>query len=121
MKLKDRLGKHPVLIITTICVICVAVIAGFTAHIELQRYEDGILDVCATQQDAYVQLVLDQINLKDNRNDEQIIKEILETMDASSNHYWTRHIKDFFQDCSVIWNLWNMHRLSLQAEAMLPR
>ena len=45
MKLKDRLGKHPVLIITTICVICVAVIAGFTAHIELQRYEDGILDV----------------------------------------------------------------------------
>ena len=63
MKLKDRLGKHPVLIITTICVICVAVIAGFTAHIELQRYEDGILDVCATQQDAYVQLVLDQINL----------------------------------------------------------
>ena len=47
MKLKDRLGKHPVLIITTICVICVAVIAGFTAHIELQRYEDGILDVCA--------------------------------------------------------------------------
>ena len=89
MKLKDRLGKHPVLIITTICVICVAVIAGFTAHIELQRYEDGILDVCATQQDAYVQLVLDQINLKDNRNDEQIIKEILETIDASSNHYWT--------------------------------
>ena len=89
MKLKDRLGKHPVLIITTICVICVAVIAGFTAHIELQRYEDGILDVCAAQQDAYVQLVLDQINLKDNRNDEQIIKEILETMDASSNHYWT--------------------------------
>ena len=61
MKLKDRLGKHPVLIITTICVICVAVIAGFTAHIELQRYEDGILDVCATQQDAYVQLVLDRI------------------------------------------------------------
>ena len=89
MKLKDRLGKHPLIIITTICVICVSVIAGFTAHIELQRYEDGILDVCATQQDAYVQLVLDQINLKDNRNDEQIIKEILETMDASSNHYWT--------------------------------
>ena len=77
MKLKDRLGKHPVLIITTICVICVAVIAGFTAHIELQRYEDGILDVCATQQDAYVQLVLDQINLKDNRNDEQILRKSL--------------------------------------------
>ena len=77
MKLKDRLGKHPVLIITTICVICVAVIAGFTAHIELQRYEDGILDVCATQQDAYVQLVLDQINLQADRSDDEIITEIL--------------------------------------------
>ena len=51
MKLKDRLGKHPVLIITTICVICVAVIAGFTAHIELQRYEDGILAVSHTHQE----------------------------------------------------------------------
>ena len=105
MKLKDRLGKHPVLIITTICVICVAVIAGFTAHIELQRYEDGILDVCATQQDAYVQLVLDQINLKDNRNDEQIIKEILETMDASSNHYWT-----FSKDQSMLFVKDNLQR-----------
>lgn len=36
-----------------------------------------------------VQLVLDQINLKDNRDDEQIIKDILGAMDASSNRYWT--------------------------------
>ena len=71
MKLKDRLGKHPVLIITTICVICVAVIAGFTAHIELQRYEDGILDVCATQQDAYVQLVLEMCGYENTWNYDQ--------------------------------------------------
>ena len=45
--------------------------------------------MCATQQDAYVQLVLDQINLKSNRDDEQIINDILKTMNSSSNKYWT--------------------------------
>ena len=75
--LKKRLGKHPVLIITSICSICFAVVAGLFAYMQISRYESGILEVCATQQDAYVQLVLDQINIKSNRDDEQIIKEIL--------------------------------------------
>lgn len=87
--LKKLLGKHPVLIITSICSICFAVVAGLFAYMQISIYESGILEVCATQQDAYVQLVLDQINIKSNRDDEQIIKEILGTMDASSNRYWT--------------------------------
>jgi len=53
------------------------------------QYEKGILDVCAVQQDGYVQLVLDQINLKENRDDEEIINEILGTLDSSNNRYWT--------------------------------
>lgn len=85
----ERAGKHPVLIITSICSICFAIIAGLFAFMQIGRYENGILEVCAEQQDAYVQLVLDQINLKDNRDDEQIIKDILGAMDASSNRYWT--------------------------------
>lgn len=60
----------------------------FTVY-QLKVQEDGILDVCATQQDAYVQLVLDQINLKENRDDEEIITDILSTLDSSSNKYWT--------------------------------
>ncbi len=86
---KRRLGKHPVLLITSICVICFAILAGGFAYFQMKEFETGILEVCATQQDAYVQLVLDQINLKENRNDEQIIKDIIGTMDASSNKYWT--------------------------------
>ena len=80
--------------ITNIKVISVLIVVAATGlgalgvH-QAQEYERSTLAIYAEQQDAYVQLVLDQINLKDNRNDEQIIKEILETMDASSNHYWT--------------------------------
>ena len=61
----------------------------FLTAFELARYEDGIIDVCATQQDSYVQLVIDQINLKENRTDQEIIENILKTLDSSSNRYWT--------------------------------
>lgn len=61
---------------------------GVLSIIQAIDIERGILEVCATQQDGYVQLVLDQINLKENRDDEEIISDILETMDASSNKYW---------------------------------
>lgn len=56
---------------------------------QLKKYEDGILSVYATQQDGYVQLVLDQINLKENRDDAEIIQNILHTLDSSGGHYWT--------------------------------
>ncbi len=75
-------------IIVTTAMIVFAVVAGFFSLWNLLKYEEGILDVCAKQQDAYVQLVLDQINLKQNRDDKEIIEEIIGTLDASSNKYW---------------------------------
>lgn len=81
--------KKNVMVITTIYVLCFSVIAGIFAYTRINKYERGVLEVCATQQDAYVQLVLDQINLKSNRDDEQIINDILGTMNSSSNKYWT--------------------------------
>ena len=90
-KKRVKKNKKPknVLVITTIYVICFSVIAGAFAYTRINKYEEGVLEVCATQQDAYVQLVLDQINLKNNRDDEQIINDILGTMNSSSNKYWT--------------------------------
>lgn len=85
---KAGMKRHPILIITTICVVAAAALGGLITYILIGRYEKGIIEVCATQQDAYVQLVLDQINLKDNRDDEEIINDILKTMDSSSNKYW---------------------------------
>lgn len=69
--------------------ICAGIVMYVFVHEQMKRMEQGVLDVCATQQDAYVQLVLDQINLKQNRNNEEIIVNILGTLDASTNKYWT--------------------------------
>ncbi len=69
-------------------IVTISVLIAFTVY-GLKRYEDGLLDVCSTQQDSYVQLVIDQINIKENRTDREIIEEILSTLDASSERYWT--------------------------------
>lgn len=81
--------RHPILLITTVSAVVFALASGVFIFYQMDRYEDGILDVCATQQDSYVQLVLDQINLKANRDDQEIIQDILGTLDASTNKYWT--------------------------------
>ncbi|MBE5965147.1 MAG: hypothetical protein IKL73_06740 [Lachnospiraceae bacterium] len=85
-KLKKKRG---IFALTTIFAIAVVAICCAFAWYQLINIEQGILDVCATQQDAYVQLVVDQINLKENRDDEEIITDILSTLDSSSNKYWT--------------------------------
>lgn len=54
-----------------------------------RRMETGLLDVCANQQDGYVELVLKQINLKENRDDAELVSQIIGTLDASPNKYWT--------------------------------
>lgn len=53
------------------------------------NYESSILSIYARQQDAYVQLVLDQINLLENRSDQEIVQNILGSLDTSGRRYWT--------------------------------
>lgn len=89
---KDKTVKkkrYPILTVTAVCVLLFSAVAVAFAAFQLRRYEEGILDVCATQQDAYVQLVLDQINLEQNHGDEEKIIEIIKTIDSSPNNYWT--------------------------------
>lgn len=73
----------------TVGSIIVVAVTAWLVWMQLDRYEKGVVDVCAIQQDAYVQLVLDQINLKSNRDDEEIVTQILGSLDASTNKYWT--------------------------------
>lgn len=94
-KRKKKAGKqarrrrsHPILLLTSVCVLILAALALAFDQFQMYRFEQGLLDVCAAQQDAYVQLVLDQINISQDRDVEDII-DILETMDGSSNKYWT--------------------------------
>ncbi len=89
--MKKKNDSRGLISIPKILIIMILIVTALVAltYFELHRYEDGILDVCATQQDSYVQLVIDQINLKENRTDEEIIESILSTLDSSSNRYWT--------------------------------
>ena len=88
---KSNKKKKKYISVTLVLILMATIASGLAAltFFEMQRYEDGIIDVCATQQDSYVQLVIDQINLKENRTDQEIIENILSTLDSSSNRYWT--------------------------------
>ncbi len=88
---KSNKKKKKYISVTLVLILMAIIASGLAAltFFEMQRYEDGIIDVCATQQDSYVQLVIDQINLKENRTDQEIIENILSTLDSSSNRYWT--------------------------------
>lgn len=75
--------------LVTLCTLILVLVVGFCTWLQLDTYEQGIMDVYAVQQDGYVQLVLDQINLLEEGSDEAIVNDILATLDASSNKYWT--------------------------------
>ncbi len=91
-KQKQKTGKRPVItttwVVTAFALIC-SVLCAVYYNYQLQNYENGVIEVYADQQDSYVQLVLDQINLMKSRSDMEIIQDILGTLDASTNKYWT--------------------------------
>ena len=94
--MNKKLKKKSLLAITGIMTVILIVVI-FVTWKALERYEQGIVDVCASQQDSYVQLVVDQINLKENRSNEEIVQNILSTLDASTNRYWV-----FSQDQALL-------------------
>lgn len=67
----------------------VALAGGAFAWFQIAGYETGVIEIYATQQDAYVQLVLDQINLNREREEESVIVDIIGTLDSSNSKYWT--------------------------------
>ncbi len=76
-------------VVTALSFLFVALVALW-AWFQLNTYEQGVLDVYANQQDGYVHLVLEQIHLTEKRGGtEDQIEEILATLDASTNRYWT--------------------------------
>ena len=57
--------------------------------IYVRQFGAGAVQVYGRQQDAFVQLVLDQINLLGEDATSEDITAILSTMDSSSHKYWT--------------------------------
>lgn len=87
-KKTNKLNKNTGWIIFTVTFLFLALV-GFTAYVQVHHYEEGILEVYAHQQDGYVQLVVDQINVLEDRTNEEIVTEILSSLDASTYRYWT--------------------------------
>ena len=75
--------------VISVLIILAAVIMAVIGWHEAKDYEKSVLAIYAEQQDAYVQLVLDQINVLDDRSDEVIVKKILGSLDTSGRKYWT--------------------------------
>ncbi|MBQ6442436.1 MAG: hypothetical protein IJJ13_07605 [Lachnospiraceae bacterium] len=79
-----------------ICVILLVAFCLSVAAFSLYRYDQGVLEIYADQQDGYVELVMEQIALRDpEATDDEIIKQILGTLDASSGKYWTLSKDDY--------------------------
>ena len=98
-KLKELLINSKTISFTIIIIVGVLAWVG---NQQMKSYEDSILSIYAEQQDAYVQLVLDQINVLDDRSDEEIVTKILGSLDASSRTFFSGDsANDFLQNLAV--------------------
>ncbi len=75
--------------VTTIGIAVVMVVLTLIGYYYLNQFRNGILQVYARQQDAFVKLVLDQINLHKSEGDKEVITDIIATLDSSNSRYWT--------------------------------
>lgn len=82
-------------VLAILIILLVALCIAISVY-QLYRYDKGVLEIYADQQDGYVELVMEQIALRDpEATDDEIIKEILGTLDASSGKYWTLSKDDY--------------------------
>lgn len=84
-KLKNKIDYK----VWSIGIMALVLLMAFVGYRQMEAYESSVLSIYADQQDAFVQLVLDQINLQPDRTDEDIIRDILGSLDTSNRKYWT--------------------------------
>ena len=84
-KLKKKMNYK----VLSLGIVVAAAILAFWGYLLMEEYESSVLAIYADQQDTYVQLVLDQINIQPNRSDEEIVTKILGSLDTSNRKYWT--------------------------------
>ena len=86
---RKRVKLRSIAAVTVLVAVLVTAGFGLFSLFQIRYYESSVLEIYADSQDAYVQLVLEQINLLEERSDEEIVTNILGTLDSSSNRYWT--------------------------------
>ena len=72
-----------------IVAMAVALAAAVSVWYQLARYEDGLLEIFATQQDQFVELAVGQIVREPGRDDEDIVDKVLGSITGSASQYWT--------------------------------
>lgn len=88
-KKKKRINIFQSMTLWVVFAFFVAGAGALFAWLQMEEYESGVAEIYAVQQDSYVQLVLDQINLNRGEKDESVITDIIGTLDSSNNRYWT--------------------------------
>ena len=88
---KNRIFKK-----VSIAMIIFSIVLSGVVLFQLKIYNNSVLEIYARQQDQYIKLVLDQINIRESESDvdEKSIKEILGSIDNSEKEYWTLSKKD---------------------------
>lgn len=84
-----RLKKNKITFAAATLILIFVAVMACMGKWQADNYESSILSIYAQQQDAYVQLVLDQINMLENRSDDEIVHKILGSLDTSDRKYWT--------------------------------
>lgn len=75
--------------VVAVAAVAIALAVAVFMWLQLVRYEDNLLEIFAKQQDQYIQLAVDQINLEQGRADEDIIDKVLGSISGSASQYWT--------------------------------
>lgn len=83
-KKRKHFGAWGIALVALAC----ATAAGLFYWYQIEHYEDNLVEIYAEQQDAYVQLVLDQINLVDDRDSEEIVSNILGSIGGTNSEFW---------------------------------
>lgn len=74
--------------IATNIVFIIAIISIIISIYIYNQLKNGITEISVEQQDEYIQLVVDQINVIENQTSEEIIKNILSSLSSSEKKYW---------------------------------
>ena len=88
---KNRIFKK-----VSFAIIVFALVVGCVVLYQTKTYNNGVLEIYASQQDQYIKLVLDQINLKKDTSGsgQKMIRDILGSIDGSEKEYWTLSKED---------------------------
>lgn len=81
-------GPHATLRRTTLIVIPLCVVFVLLGWLQMRDLDNGIVETYARQQDSYVGIVLNEINLNEDRSTDEIISDILGTLHNSASSYW---------------------------------